>query len=70
MKKLLKVRQEWWLTGAALLLLGMLAIFFLWSITGLAANFAKALVPSAGKSSSLNFDLQGAKQLNLKGLVQ
>ena len=70
MKELLKTHQEWLLTGIALFLLGILAVFFVWSITGLAADFGKALIPGANKNLKLNFDLEGAKQLNLKGLVQ
>ena len=70
MKELLKTHQEWLLTGIALFLLGILAAFFVWGITGLAGDFGKALVPNTDKSSKLNFDLEGAKRLNLKGLVQ
>ena len=69
-RELLKMHPEWLLTGAALLLLGILAVFFVWSITGLAADFGKAVVPGTGKGSNLNFDLESAKRLNLKGLVQ
>ncbi len=70
MKELLKMHQEWLLTGIALFLIGILAVFFVWGITGLAADLGKAVVPGTDKSSGLNFDLEGAKQLNLKGLVQ
>lgn len=70
MKELLKRHQEWLLTAAALLLLGILGFFFVSTVTGVALDLRKSIVPASEKNAGMNFDLEGAKRLNLKGLAQ
>ena len=70
MKQFIKIHQEWFLTGIAILLLGILVAVFVWGITGLAIDLTKAILPQSNKGSISNFDLEAAKRLNLKGLAQ
>ncbi len=70
MKNFIRIHQELFLSGIAVVLLAIFGVVFVWGITDLAVDIAKAIGPQSSKSSTLRFDLEGAKRLNLKGLVQ
>lgn len=70
MNKLFKSKQEWILGTAGVVLLAVLISIFIWGIGFLAAGIGKAITSGNTKSAGMNFDLEGAKQLNLKGLAK
>lgn len=65
MKNLPRIHPEWILVGAAVILIGILAVFFIWGTAGLAVSVEKAISPTGQKSSPAGFNLEGAKQLDL-----
>ncbi len=69
-KNFFKTYQEWFLAGIAIVFLAVLVWIFIWGITNLTIDFGKALTPASAKNQKLNFDLEGASRLNLKGLAQ
>ena len=70
MNKFLKTRQEWFLGATAVLLAGILVAAFIVGITDLALHLGTSVASKRGGGPGLSFDLNGAKRLDLKGLVQ
>ena len=68
--KFFKMRQEWFLGGVAAIIIAFLVAVFVWGITHLGFDLEKSVSPDRKQDSGLNFDLDGAKRLDLKGLAQ
>ncbi len=70
MNKFIKYQYELILGVIAIVLLGALIWIFVWGIGFLAGDIGQAITSGNDKKTGMNFDLEGAKQLNLKGLAQ
>ena len=70
MNKFIKYQYELILGAVAVVLLGILIWIFVWGIGFLAGGVGQAITAGNDKKAGVNFDLEGAKQLNLKGLAQ
>ncbi|MDO8664847.1 MAG: hypothetical protein Q7K44_04900 [Candidatus Liptonbacteria bacterium] len=70
MKKFIKYQNELTLGAIAIVLLTILIWISIWELGFLAENIGKAINSENSKDAGMNFDLSGAKQLNLKGLAQ
>ncbi len=70
MKKFIKYKNELVLGAIAIVLLAMLILISIWELGFLAKNIGKTINSGSDKNVGMNFDLSGAKQLNLKGLAQ
>ncbi|HLD34330.1 MAG TPA: hypothetical protein VJB62_00550 [Patescibacteria group bacterium] len=70
MKKFIKYKSELILGAIAIVLLVILIWISIWELGFLAENIGKAVNSGNSKDAGMNFDLNGAKQLNLKGLAQ
>jgi hypothetical protein len=68
MEKLVKSKNEIILGTIGILLLASLIVIFSWGVGFLAINISKAISSGASTGNSMNFDLEAAKGLNLKGL--
>lgn len=70
-KKLFKKHPDFVLISLAILLLGVLVVSFVWGITTIFTTFNKAIsVGDDSKEGSAMFNLQVAKELDLRGLVR
>ena len=70
MRKFIKYQNEFILGVIAIILLIVLIWISIWELGFLAVNIGKVIDSGNGKGTGMNFDLNGAKQLNLKGLAQ
>ncbi|MBI4085004.1 MAG: hypothetical protein HY432_00655 [Candidatus Liptonbacteria bacterium] len=71
MSKFFKSKNELILGLTGIVLLGILIWVFIWGISFLAVSVGKSInLGNNEKNPGANFDLEGAKQLDLKGLVQ
>ncbi len=70
MNKFIKYQYELILGGGAVVLLVALAWIFVWGIGFLAEDIGQVITSGNDKNAGVNFDLQGAKHLNLKGLAR
>lgn len=70
MNKFIKYQYELILGTVAIVLLAALVWIFIWGIGFLAEDIGRAITSGNDQKAGINFDLQGAKQLNLKGLAQ
>lgn len=70
MKKFIKYKNEFTLGAVAVALLIILIWISIWELGFLAENIGKAIDSGSNKGAGMNFDLSGAKQLNLKGLAK
>lgn len=70
MRKFAKYKNEFTLGAIAMVLLIILIWISIWELGFLAENIGKAISSGNSKDAGMNFDLNGAKQLNLKGLAQ
>ena len=68
MEKLIKSKNELLLGTIGVLFVAFLIYVFIWGISFLADNIGTAISSEKGTTASMNFDLQGAERLNLKGL--
>lgn len=70
MKPFLKQHLREALAVAALVFLGIIAAYFIWGIMTISLALSQATtVPPPGPDSA-TFNLQGARGLNLRGLIQ
>ncbi len=70
MKKFIKYKNEFTLGAIAIVLLVIFISISIWELGFLAENIGKAVNSENNKNVGMTFDLNGAKQLNLKGLAQ
>ena len=54
----------------AIMFVAVLAVSFIWGVQILITNFNKTTFNPHENQANIRFDLDGAKALNLKGLVQ
>jgi len=69
MKKLFKNHPELILTAVAVVLSAILVVYFFWGISVLITDLNKSISVVNLNQKIIVFDLEGAKALNLKGLV-
>ncbi len=69
-KKFIKIYIDKILIVFALFLVRILVWFFIDSTSTITANFSKALSQPSVSGGSLRFNLDGAKNLNLRGLSE
>lgn len=69
-RKILKTHQEFVLGAVGVALGVMLTAIFFWGIADLTLYLGKAVSPKPAEGPGANFDLEGAKRLDLKGLAQ
>ena len=70
MRSLFKKYPDFVIIGFAILLLTILAIYFFWPLQTIVVNLNKAVGFSQENNTNTGFDLEGAKALDLKGLIQ
>jgi len=70
MDKLIKSKNELILGTIGILFIIFLISVFSWGISFLAVNIGNSITSERTGEASMNFDLNGAKRLNLKGLAQ
>jgi hypothetical protein len=68
MTHFLKSNLEWMLAAIGLLLLAVLAIFAVWIVTRTSLELGAAMSGGDKNASKIQFDLQGARTMDLKGL--
>ena len=70
MGSIFKKHPDFILLSLAILLIGVLAASYIWGIQTLITNFKKTTFDQHENKTETGFDLEGAKALDLKGLVQ
>jgi hypothetical protein len=70
MKKFFKNHPEFILAAVAIALSAILLVYFFWGISVLIADLNKSIGVANLNQKVTTFDLEGAKALNLKGLVK
>jgi len=68
--KFFQSHPEFVLIGLALLLFAILAASFFWGVTTLITVLDKAIGAESGQNAAVNFDLKGARALDLKGALE
>lgn len=68
MKQFLKKAEDFALAGIALLIVGILAGFFVRGILFLVQNLSLVITPPSGDQAQASFKLDEAAKLDLKGL--
>lgn len=56
--------------GLTICFLAILATFYVWGLINLAGLLNKTLIVETGSDGNDLFDLEGARGLNLKGLIE
>ena len=69
MKLFLKRHTEGFLTASAIFLVGVTAWCFIWGMTFLLQNLDDIFEAPTVGAQTVNFNLSGAQNLNLKGLL-
>ena len=70
MKQFLKKHIQQALAVVAFVFLGIIAAYYIWGIMTISLYASQAINPASQGSGSTAFNLSGAKNLNLKGLMQ
>lgn len=69
MKKIFKKYLQQTLAAVALIFLGIVAAYYIWGITTISFDVNQVTTAIPANASSSVFDIQDAKNLNLKGLM-
>jgi CHASE3 domain sensor protein len=60
---------EQFLVGLAVLLIGIMASCFVWGVIYLSQNLDSVFTSKSAEVKTVSFDLSGARNLNLRGLL-
>jgi len=69
MKKLFRKFPQSILVTLALVFLGIIVAYYAWGISDMIGVVNRAVNTKPSSAGSAGFDIQGAQQLNLRGLV-
>ena len=69
MKKLLRKHQESVLVVLAAVFLALIVAYFVWGVDDVITEVNQATNAKGSSNGSVEFDIQGAASLNLRGLV-
>ncbi len=70
MQKIFRSHPEFVLIALTAVIVGVLAAYYFWGITRLISVSTSAIAPPAKEEAAPGFDIDGAKGLDLKGLVR